>query len=212
MRFRSSRPKAMVVLTAISDPAVKIRIGLGARRDEGRGPDDAPRHEPSKRLPALQHVLHLVRVRTRMEVGGVLQLGVRNRQVAGGQAEAPRLGLGKLLGLVGDVAGLDSGAQRPALDRLGQHNRWGAAMLGCRAVRGVDLAVVVAATTQIGQVAVREVLDEAAETRVRPEEVLAHVAAGYRVLLELAVHGLVHLVDEHALDVEASASSTSRPR
>jgi len=75
-------------------------------------------------------------------------------------------------------------------------------MLSRGTVRGVDLAVIVAAAAQSGQLVVGEVLDQTAQSRVGPEEVLADVrAAGYRVLLELAVDGLVHLVDEQALDV-----------
>ncbi len=43
---------------------------------------------------------------------------------------------------------------------------------------------------------------ETAETRVRAEEVVADVGArGHRVLLELAVDGGVHLLDEHAVHV-----------
>ena len=69
-------------------------------------------------------------------------------------------------------------------------------------VRGVDLAVVVAAAAQLGEVVVGQVLDELAQARIRPEEVLADVrAAGDRELLELAVERLVHLLDEHAVDV-----------
>ena len=37
--------------------------------------------------------------------------------------QGPQLGLGHLLDLVGGVAGLDLGAERPALDRLGQDDR-----------------------------------------------------------------------------------------
>ena len=69
-------------------------------------------------------------------------------------------------------------------------------------VGGVDLAVVVAAAAELGQVVVGQVLDELAQARVGPEEVLADVgAAGDRELLELAVERLVHLLDEHAVDV-----------
>ena len=52
------------------------------------------------------------------------------------------------------------------------------------------------------QVVVAEVLDHALQARVGTEEVLADVVARLdRVLLELAVDGAVHLVDEHAVDV-----------
>ena len=59
-----------------------------------------------------------------------------------------------------------------------------------------------AAAAQSGEVVVGEVLDEPAKARVGPEEVLADVgAAGDRVLLPLAVERVVHLLDEHAVDV-----------
>ena len=75
-------------------------------------------------------------------------------------------------------------------------------VLGRGLVGGVHLAVVVAAAAELGEVVVREVLDELAQPRVRPEEVLADVrAAGDRELLELAVERLVHLLDEDAVDV-----------
>ena len=77
-----------------------------------------------------------------------------------------------------------------------------ALVLGRGLVRGVDLAVVVAAAAELGQVVVGQVLDELAQPRVGPEEVLADVAAaGDAELLELAVERLVHLLDEDAVDV-----------
>ena len=75
-------------------------------------------------------------------------------------------------------------------------------VLGRGLVRGVDLAVVVAAAAELGQVVVGQVLDELAQARIGPEEVLADVgAAGDAILLELAVERVVHLLDEHAVDV-----------
>ena len=75
-------------------------------------------------------------------------------------------------------------------------------MLDRHLVRGVDLAVVVTTARQRAQVVVGEVLDHAPQARVGAEEVLADVVAALdRVLLELAVDGAVHLVDEHAVDV-----------
>ena len=113
-----------------------------------------------------------------------------------------QLGLVELLGLVGDVAGLDARAERPALDGVGEDHRRRAGVLGRGLVGGVDLAVVVAAAAQLGQVVVGQVLDELPEPRIRPEEVLADVgAAGDRELLELPVERLVHLLDEQAVDV-----------
>ena len=136
-----------------------------------------------------------------MEVGRLLDLLVGDRQLQA-IAEDPQLGLGELLRLVGDVAALDARAQGPALDRLGQDHGGGALELGGRLVRGVELAVVVAAAAETGQVVVGEVLDEPPEARVGPEEVLPDVGpAGDRVLLELAVDRLVHLVDQRAVGV-----------
>ena len=75
-------------------------------------------------------------------------------------------------------------------------------VLGRGLVGRVDLAVVVAAAAELGEVVVGQVLDELAQARVRPEEVLADVgAAGDRELLELAVERVVHLLDEDAVDV-----------
>ena len=94
------------------------------------------------------------------------------------------------------------GPERPALDGLGEDDGRRALVLGRGLVRGVDLAVVVAAAAELGEVVVGEVLDELAQARVRPEEVLADVgAAGDRELLELAVERVVHLLDEDAVDV-----------
>jgi len=50
-------------------------------------------------------------------------------------------------------------------------------MLSRGTVRGVDLAVIVAAAAQSGQLVVGEVLDQTAQSRVGPEEVLADVRA-----------------------------------
>jgi hypothetical protein len=60
----------------------------------------------------------------------------------------------------------------------------------------------VAAAPELREVVVREVLDQLAEARVRPEEVLSDLGpAGDRVLLELAVEAVVHLLDEDAVDI-----------
>ena len=70
------------------------------------------------------------------------------------------------------------------------------------AVRGVDLACVVAAAAQPAELVVVEVLDERRQAFVGAEEVLADVRAGLDpVLLELAVDGGVHLGDERAVGV-----------
>ena len=136
-----------------------------------------------------------------MVVRGVLELLVRDRQLEP-VAEDLQLGLGELLGLVGDVACLDARTEGPALDGLDEDRRGRAGVLDRGLVGGIDLAVVVATPAQLGQVVVGQMLDELAQARVGPEEVLADVGtAGDRVLLELAVERVVHLLDEDAVDV-----------
>ena len=136
-----------------------------------------------------------------MVVRRVLDLGIRDRQLDP-VAEDLQLGLGQLLGLVGDVASLDTRSERPALDRLGQDHGGSALRLGRGLVGRVDLAIVVAAPAELGEIVVGEMLDELAEARIGPEEMLPDVgAAGDRELLELAVEGVVHLLDEHAVDI-----------
>ena len=74
--------------------------------------------------------------------------------------------------------------------------------LGGRLVGGVQLAVVVPAAWQVAQVVVGEMLDEGSQPRVGAEEMLPDVGAVLGgVLLELAVDGGVHLVEQDAVDV-----------
>ena len=136
-----------------------------------------------------------------MVVRRVLERGVGDRQLEA-VAEDLQLGLVELLGLVRDVAGLDAGAEGPALHGVGEDDRGRTGVLGRRLVRGVDLAIVVAAAAELGEVVVAEMLDELLQARVGPEEVLADVgAARDRELLELPVERLVHLLDEEAVHV-----------
>ena len=66
----------------------------------------------------------------------------------------------------------------------------------------MQLEIVVSAPRQVSQLLVREVLDQLAKPRVRPEEVLSDVAAILdRISLELAVDDGVHLVQKHAVHV-----------
>ena len=183
-------------------PPSNSRVHSGGGRGERRRADDAPRDGSAERRAALLHVADLVRVRARVEVGrlvGDLRVGDRQLQAI---AEDAQLVLAQLLGLVRDVATLHAAAQGPALDRLGEDHRGGAAELrGCLVGRE-HLVVVVAAAAQVQDVVVGQVLDEPPQARIRTEEVVAHVGArGHRVLLELAVDGRVHLLDEHAVHV-----------
>ena len=117
-------------------------------------------------------------------------------------SQHPELLLGHLLDLVGGVARLDLGPERPTLDGLRQDRRRGPDLFCRRLVGGVELAVVVAATRQRLQLRVRQVLDELAQARIGAEEVLADIGAGLGGEgLEIAVEGRVHLVEEHSVHV-----------
>ncbi len=97
---------------------------------------------------------------------------------------------------------LDLGPERPSLHRLGENDSGLSHLLGRELVGRVELAVVVTAARQRLEIGVREMFDESAQARVGAEEVLPDVGAGLGgVLLELAVGGVVHLVEEHAVDV-----------
>ena len=179
----------------------ELLVDLGCGRGQRPGADDALRDGAAERCAALAQVLDLLGLGARVVVRGFLELLVRDRQLQP-VAEDLQLLLRQLLGLVGDVAGLDARPQGPALHGLGEDDRRRALELGRGLVRGIDLAVVVTAPAQLREVVVGQVLDELAEPLVRTEEVLADVgAAGHAELLELAVQGLVHLLDEQPVDV-----------
>ena len=94
----------------------------------------------AERSPALHQVLVFGRVEAgvgvRRQVLGERRVGDRQLEAV---AEGPQLGFGHLLDLVGGVAGLEVGPERPALDGLGQDHRRCAAVIACGGVRGVDL-------------------------------------------------------------------------
>ena len=136
-----------------------------------------------------------------MVVGRVLERLVRDGQFQA-VAEDAQLLLVELLGLVGDVAGLHAGAQRPALDGLGQDDRGRAVLLAGRVVGGVELAIVVPTTPEGLDLVVRLVGDEGRQPRIGAEEVLAHVGAGlHGVLLPLTVEDVGHALHEDAIGV-----------
>ena len=179
----------------------ELGVNLRPRRRQRPSSDHALGDEATQGAAPLQHVLDFRRVGAGVVVRRIVELVVGDRQLQP-VAEHAQFGLGELLGLVGDVASLDAGAESPALDRLGQDHRRSGPVLRGGAICGVDLAVVMAAPPQPGQLIVREVLDEAPQPLVGTEEVLADVGpAGNGELLELAVQGLVHLVDEQTVHV-----------
>ena len=77
-------------------------------------------------------------------------------------AEGAQLVLGHLLQLMGGVAGLEVGTERPPLDRLGQDRRRRPPMVGGGLVGGVELAVVVAAAREVAEIVVGQMLDHLA--------------------------------------------------
>ena len=183
IRFRVRRLKAMVVEAARSDPANNSSYAASAGVRQRHRPHHAPRHDAAQLAAPLEHVLDLGRLRAGVVVRRLLQLVVGDRQLQP-VAEDLQLVLGQLLGLVGDVAGLDARAQRPALDRLGQDHHRRAGVLHRRGVGGVHLAVVVAAAAQLRQVLIGQVLDQGLQARIGPEEVLADEGAiGHRQAL-----------------------------
>ena len=169
--------------------------------------------KPSSSAPALHQVLVLRRVgspggSTARCPSRARRRGCRGR---GGRGTRFSSSTRHLLDLVRRVARLEVGAERPALHRLGEDDGRRALVLDRGLVRGVELAVVVPAARQLLQVLVGEVLDHLAQPRVGSEEVLPDVRARLdRVLLELAVDGRVHLVDEHAVDVARRAARPTR--
>ena len=195
------REKTIVVETGVALPAENSASTAGAGAGSGSARTVRRGQRPTEHPTPLDEVADLFGIGARVVVRRFLERVVGDRQLEA-IAEDAQLGLVELLRLVGDVAGLDAGAERPALDRVGEDHRRRTGVLGGGLVRGVDLAVVVAAAAELGQVVVGQVLDELREPRVGPEEVLADVGtAGDRELLELAVERLVHLLDEQAVDV-----------
>ena len=195
----------MVETSRLPEPPLGLSKTLAAGWGSCRLPDQPLGERAGQRPPALHHVLELRRVfgravvRRLVDVEGAVGDHVREVQPV---AELVEQLLRHLLDLVGGVAGLDLGAERPALDGLGQDGGGRADVLGGGPVGGVELVVVVAAAGQGAQLVVGEVLDHLAQAGVGAEEVVADVGAALdRVLLELAVEGGVHLVEQDAVDV-----------
>ena len=120
----------MVVDTdCFPDPAANSSNTLASGRSGGCGPHDPDGQRAVEDAPAGPQVLHGVGALGGPDVGRVaLERGVGD---VVGQVEAvaqgAQLRLGHLLDLVGGVARLDLGTERPPLDRLGQDDGGGAA-------------------------------------------------------------------------------------
>ena len=129
-------------------------------------------------------------------------------------AEGPQVLEGELLHLVGGVATLEVGAERPSLDGLGQHDGRLAAMPHGRVVRGIDLPTVVAAAFEAPDLRVGHGVDHGRGARVAGEEVLPDEAAGLRLVgLEVTVGGRVEQIDEGPVVVgRRGAGPTRVPR
>ncbi len=163
----------------------------------GQGPVQGP--APVHHVAVLDGVLGGPEVRRSLGVQGVIgDLVVQAEPVA----ERLQLVHGHLLDLMGGVAALEARAEGPALDGLGQDHRRGPGLFGRGLVGGVELPVVVAAPGEVADVVVGEVGRQLAQAGIRAEEVLAGEGAVlHGVALVGAVDGLVHLVDQDAVDV-----------
>ena len=183
------------------------RVDLVAGQDERLGALHPLRHRSTQLPAAFEHVLDLgsvlAGVEERRRAGllvGAFQVADRDRQVQP-VAELLQVVLGELLHLVGGVLALQ-GVDRPALDRLGEDHGGLPDVLGGGVEGGIDLAVVVPAAGELLDLRVAHVLDHRPQARVGAEEVVADVGAVLGgVRLEGAVGGVVHPIDQDAVDV-----------
>ena len=125
----------MVVETSVALPAANSASTAGAALGSGAARTTRRGQRAAERRPALDHVLDLLGTRARVEVRRLAELVVGDGQLEP-VAEHAQLVLAELLRLVGEVAGLDALAQRPALDGLGQDHGRGALVLGRGLVGG----------------------------------------------------------------------------
>jgi hypothetical protein len=131
----------------------------------------------------------------------LLELCVGDRDVHG-VAEVLEVVEGELLHLVRGVATLEVRAQRPALDGLREDDRRLALDAGSGLIRGVHLAVVVAAALQAPDLLVGPALDKSRGAVVPAEEVLANECAVLALVgLKVAIRGVVHQADERAVAI-----------
>ena len=109
---------------------------------------------------------------------------------------------GHFFDLMGGVAAFKAFAERPALDGFGEND--GRTVGGFRGgtIGGVDLLVVVPASGERAEVVIAEVRNHGSQARVGAEEIIADVVARLGgVSLICAVHGGVHLVEQHAVHI-----------
>ena len=163
-----------------------------------RGRHGSARHVSAQEATALAQVLHLGGSRGQRHVGRKVRVEVavteRHFQAV---AEGPQVLEGELLHLVGGVATLEVGAERPSLDGLGQHDGRLAAMPHGRVVRGIYLPTVVAAAFEAPDLRVGHGCDHGRGAPVAGEEVFPDEAAGLGLVgLEVTVGGRVEQIDE----------------
>ncbi len=189
----------------VARPLLQRLVGVAAGQRQHLRLRSALRHEAAQRPAPVEHVADLgcvgSRVVVRRQVGVLLQFLVADRD-ANGVAELLEVFQRKLFHLVGGVAALEVGAQRIALDGLGQDHRRLALVLGRGAVGRVDLAVVMPAALEVPDLGVGHVSHQRLGARVAAEEVVAHVAAVVGLVgLVVAVGRGVHQVDQCAVTV-----------
>ena len=136
-----------------------------------------------------------------MEEARGVQILVGQRQ-AEAVAEVSQIVVRQLLGLVRSIGALAGGAHAVALGGLRQDDRRLTAMAHCGSVGGVHLDRVMTAAHQRVDVLVRHVGDQRGEFGIARKEVFAVVMpVGGRELLELAVDGLGHALENPAFAV-----------
>ena len=183
-----------LVAAALDVVAHELRL----RGLEGGAADDARRQVATQGLSPLLEVADLVRV-----FGRLVEVGRAHGLVGQRQAEAVAeldevLGLDLLL-LVRDVHALAGLAQAVALDGRDEDDRWRPLVLHGGLVSGVDLGRVVAAAFHLGNLLVRQVLDQFEQFGVLAEEVLADVRPRLDgILLQFAIDHLVHALHQQA--------------
>ena len=157
-RLRSSLAKAIVVDGFLRAGAGhELAVDRVARQLERLGHDDAARHRPAQRRAAFVQVLDLRRVAARVVVGRVLELLVGDGQLAAGRGRPCSSCSVIFLAwcvMLRPSTPVPSVQPLTVLARITVGRPCG---LGRRVVRGIDLAVVVAAAAQVQDVVVGQV-------------------------------------------------------